>query len=165
MDPHEAAIGALREKLAEARRLYEAALVTINAQRAEYAQAHRAWWDALFPDGKGGSARRPEHLRTLEKELDEAADVVFGYRDDMSRWRVGLTLLERAHTRGESSVCPSCGEAAAVFAYDRDEDVSECCLCQYTQVRRVYGLRFTPFRKHDAAVKWERGPRTKTYTI
>lgn len=165
MDGHEKAMGALREKLVEARRLYEEALVKINAQRGEYAQIHAAWWEEMFPDGRGGSARTPDHIRALEKELDEAADVVFGYRDDMSLWRVGIILLERAHARGESSVCPSCGYAAAVFAYDRDEDVSECCICKHTQIRRVYGLRFTPFREADAAVKWERGPRTKHYTV
>lgn len=165
MDSHEKAMGALREKLVEARRLYEEALVTINAQRGEYAQIHEAWWEEMFPDGRGGSARTPDHIRALEKELDEAADVVFGYRDDMSRWRVGITLLERAHTRGETSVCPSCGYAAAVFAYDKDEDVSECCICQHTQVRRVWDLRFTPWRGKVSAVKWQRGPRTQRYSI
>lgn len=163
MDKHETAMGVLRSNLAEARRLYEEAIATVNTQRAEYAQVYQAWWDEMFPDGKGGSARTPDHILALRKELNETADVVFGYRDDMSRWRVGITLLERAHTRGESSVCPSCGYAAAVFAYERDKDVSECCICQHTQVRRVYELHFTPHRKKDAAVKWERGTRTKTY--
>lgn len=165
MDDHETAMDVLRSKLTEARWCYEQALVEVNTKRASYAQIHQAWWEEMFPDGRGGSARTPEHILALGKELNEAADIVFGYRDDMSRWRVGITLLERAHTRGESSVCPSCGYAAAVFAYDRDEDVSECCICQHTQVRRVYSLRFTPHRAKDAAVKWERGKRTKTYYI
>jgi hypothetical protein len=165
MDGHETAMSALRDKLAEARRLYEEAMVTINAQRAKYAQIHDAWWEERFPDGRGGSARTPDYIIALSKALDEAADVVFGYRNDMSRWRVGITLLARAHARGESSVCPSCGYAAAVLAFDRDEDVSECCICQHTQVRRVFDLHFTPHREGEAAVKWEHGPRTKTYYI
>jgi hypothetical protein len=165
MDGHETAMSALRAKLKEAHRLYEEAMVKINTQRAAYAQVHDAWWKEMFPDGRGGSARTPDHIMALSKELDKAADVVFGYRNDMSRWRVGITLLERAHARGESGVCPSCGYAAAVLAFDQDEDVSECCICQHTQVRRVYSLRFTPYRENDAAVKWEQRPRTKTYYI
>lgn len=165
MDRHEQAMTALRDKLTEARRLYEESIVAINTQRAEYRRVHDAWWEELFPGGRGGSARTPDHILALSNALDEAADVVFGYRDDMSRWRVGITMLERAHARGESSVCPSCGYAAAILVFDRDEDVSECCLCQHTQIRRVFDLRFTPHRPKDAAVKWERGPRTKTYYI
>jgi hypothetical protein len=166
MDTHETAMGVLRDKLTEARRLYEEAIVAINTQRAAYAEVHEAWWEEMFPGGRGGSARTPDHIAALSKELDEAAEVVFGYRGDMSRWRVGITLLERAHARGETRVCPSCGYAAAVFAFDRDEDVSECCICQHTQVRRVYRLRFTPYHhEKDAAVKWEGGPRTQTHYI
>jgi TPP-dependent trihydroxycyclohexane-1,2-dione (THcHDO) dehydratase len=58
MDTHETAMGVLRDKLTEARRLYEEAIVAINTQRAAYAEVYEAWWEEMFPGGGGAALAR-----------------------------------------------------------------------------------------------------------
>ena len=167
MDKHEQAMAALRDKLAEARRHYEEGIVAINTQRVDYVRQYREWHEIAFPpERRGRSARHPDHLTELAKGLTKAADAVFRKRGEVRAWRVRISLLELAHTREEVSTCPACQEMAAIRRYEEDNDVSECCICQHTQVRRMFDLRFTPWwDTTEPAVKWERGPRTPTYYI
>lgn len=167
MDQHEQAMTALRGKLAEARRLYEAGIVEANAGRVAYHEADQAWHDIAFPvdsDGRrrGGNARTPDHLKEMDRQRKDKGNEVFVLREQVQLWRVRISLLDRAHMRGDASVCPSCGQAAAVLFFEKNEDVVECLLCQHTQVRTVDRLKWSP-HQFEIEVKWERRERTKYY--
>lgn len=162
MDKHEQAMAALRDKLAEARALYEAAIVEANAGRVAYHKAYQEWREIAFPGGRSGSARQPDSLTHMGKERSDKGEKVFELRKQMGLWRLRVSLLDRAHLRGEVSVCPSCGQAAAILFFEQNEDVTECLLCAHTQVRTVERLKWTP-HGFDIEVKWERKERTKYY--
>lgn len=169
MGKHESAMTAMRGKLTEARGLYEQAIAEANADRAACIKAYQTWENIAFPtDSQGrrrsGSARHPDHLTQMENDLSRKGKDVFELRDQVQLWRVRIGLLDRAHLRDEVSDCPSCGQAAAILLLEKDEDVRECFLCQHTQVRTVGELKWGVWPGHrEAAVKWERKPRTKYY--
>lgn len=168
-NPHATAMAALRDKLTEARHLYEQAIVEANAGRVAYFKAEEAWEDIAFPRDsngrrRGGSARSPDHLKQMNKERSAKSDKVFELREQVQLWRVRISLLDRSHMRGEASECPFCGQAAAVLFYEKNEDVRECLLCQRTQVRTVDRLKWTP-HEFEIEVKWERKERTKYYYL
>lgn len=169
MDPYETAMGALRDKLTEAHRRYEQAITAANALRPGYAEAYAAWWESTRR-GRSAGGRVPEHVMQLEDGLKAAAAVVMERRKEMQVWRKRIIVLEWAHARGELGTCPVCLQEAAVRTYEECEDVSECCLCDHIQVRRIDRLGRGPNiwggkLEGDVAVKWERRPRTKIYYI
>lgn len=167
MDPYETTMGALRDKLADARQRYEQAITAANALRPGYVEAYTAWWESTRR-GRSAGGRVPAHVNELEDGLKAAAAVAMEHRKEMQLWRKRIIVLEWAHTRGELSSCPACKQETAVFTFEEYEDVHECCLCGHTQVRRIDELGRGPSiwggkLEGDVAVKWKRGKRTPVY--
>lgn len=169
MHEHEKAMGVLHDKIAEAHRQYEQAIVEANALRPGYVEAYTAWWESTRR-GRSAGGRVPEHVMQLEEGLKAAAAVAMEHREEMQLWRKRIIVLEWARTRGELRTCPACEHETAVFTFEKYEDVSECCLCGHTQVRRIDELGRGPSiwggkLEGDVAVKWKRGKRTPVYYI
>ena len=167
MDGHETAMEALRDKLAKAKALYDQAIAAANALRPGYVEAYSAWWESTRR-GRSAGGRVPEHVMQLEDGLKAAAAVAMERRKEMQVWRKRIIVLEWARIRGDLGTCPACKHETAVFTYEEYEDVSECCLCGHTQVRRVDELGRGPSilggkLEGDVAVKWQRGKRTPVY--
>lgn len=165
MGTYEDAMDTLRGKLTEARRRYEQAIVEVNALREAYAQAHEAWWQTICRPNGSGSGIIPEHIKQQRQEMEAAVQALFKQREESSMWRKRLFLVERAHIRDELHACPACGAMAAILSFEEDDDVSQCCICQHTQVRHVFEFHFTPSSPspRGTAVQWERGHRAERY--
>jgi Zn ribbon nucleic-acid-binding protein len=169
MDPHEQAMGALRDKLAKAKARYDQAITEANALRPGYVEAYSAWWESTRR-GRSAGGRVPEHVMQLEDGLKAAAAVAMEHRQEMQVWRKRIIVLEWARIRGDLGACPVCKQETAVFTFEEYEDVSECCLCGHTQIRRIDELGRGPKiwdgkLEGDVTVKWRRGKRTPVYYI